>query len=115
MVASGRVAELVRDATRASDLPDGVAITFRLEGDGGGVWTLVREEGRVELRFGELETADCWFSSTVEDFSAWIRGELDPIRAHLEQRVRLEGDVGLILRIRRGGSMASHPLGSRNR
>lgn len=104
MVATGRIAELVREAQRRSDLPDGVAITFRLEGDGGGVWTLTREGGHFDVRFGDIAHADCRFSCSVEDFSAWYRGDLDPIRAHMEQRVQLEGDVGLILRIRRGES-----------
>ncbi len=105
MVAAGRMAELVREAQEGTDLPDGVAITFRLVGDGGGVFTLVRDGERVEIRLGDLERADCRFSCSVEDFAAWYRGDLDPIRAHLERRVHLEGDVGLILRIRRGDSV----------
>jgi len=104
MVAAGRMAELVRDTQSTSDLPDGVAITFELEGDGGGVWTLVRDKGEMQLQYGDLHRADCRFSCSVEDFFAWFSGDLDPIRAHMERRVRIEGDVGLILRIRRAGS-----------
>jgi len=104
MVTAGRIAELVRDVQHTSDLPDGVAITFRLDGEDGGVWTLVMESGRVAVRFGEPEAVDCRFSCSVEDFTAWCCGDLDPILAHVERRVHIEGDVGLILRIRRSGS-----------
>ncbi|MEN0066705.1 MAG: SCP2 sterol-binding domain-containing protein [Myxococcota bacterium] len=101
MVAPARIADLMREAGNSPELPDGIAITFQLEGDGGGIWTVVRHRGGAELRFGDIDRADCRFSGTVDDFSAWYRGDLDLIRAHVEQRVQLEGDVGLILRIRR--------------
>lgn len=101
MVAPGRMAELAHDAQRFTDLPDGVAITFRLVGDGGGVWTLRRAGGRSELRFGEVARPDCLLACSVEDFAAWLQGELDPIEAHVARRVQLEGDVGLLLRMQR--------------
>jgi putative sterol carrier protein len=90
-------------------LPDGVSVTFDLRGDGGGTWTVSRDDGHTEVRRASdprragagPEYADCHLSCTVADFRALIRGELDPRRGFLEGRLAVEGDVGLVLRLQR--------------
>lgn len=100
MVAPARMSELVEHADETCRLPDGVAVTFDIEGEG--VWTLLQQGGRLSVQRGDRERPDCRFACSADDFTSWVNGELDPVQAHVERRVRLEGDVGLIFRIRQG-------------
>jgi putative sterol carrier protein len=82
-------------------LPDGVSVTFDLQGEDGGMWTVTRRDGRLGIgRFAD-PNADCRLTCTVADFRALIRGDLDPRRGFFERRLAVEGDVGLVLRLHR--------------
>src|SRR5262245_13446259 len=82
-------------------LPDGVSVTFDLQGDDGGTWTVTRRDGTLGIERRPDPNADCRLTCTVSDFRALIRGELDPRRGFLERRLAVEGDVGLVLRLQR--------------
>lgn len=91
----------VPEAQVLSALPDGVSVTFHLEGDGGGTWTVSRRGDTTRIDAYAADRPDCRLRCTVSDFRALILGELDPRRGFLEQRLRVEGDVGLVWRLRR--------------
>jgi putative sterol carrier protein len=91
----------VPEADVVSVLPDGVSVTFDLRGEGGGLWTVRRSGDHTSVAAEEDPRADCRLECTVQDFRALIRGELDPRQGFVERRLRVEGDVGLVLRLRR--------------
>lgn len=91
----------VPEAQVLSALPDGVSVTFHLEGDGGGTWTVSRLGDHTKIDAHGAEHPDCRLRCSVSDFRALILGELDPKRGFLEQRLKVEGDVGLVWRLRR--------------
>jgi putative sterol carrier protein len=82
-------------------LPDGVSVTFDLQGEGGGVWTVIRRGEVTEVLRESATAPDCRLRCTVADFRALISGDLDPRRGFLERRLLVEGDVGLVLRLQR--------------
>lgn len=84
-----------------ADLPEGVAITFDLQGEGGGIWTLRREECGMTVARTEAAHSDCRLGCSVDDFRALLDGRLDSRRGFLEGRLDVEGDVGLVLRLER--------------
>ena len=88
-----------------SELPDGVAITVDLSGEGGGTWTVVRRGGGAELHQPSAAEAglpvDCKLACSVSDFRALMRRQLDFREAFLAGRVEVRGDVGLVLKLRR--------------
>lgn len=82
-------------------LPDGVSVTFDLRGDGGGLWTVVRDGDKTEIVRDAPRNADCRLRCTAADFQALLRGDLDARRGFLERRLEVEGDVGLVLALQR--------------
>ena len=82
-------------------LSSDVEVEFRLEGPGGGVWLVCSDEhGAARMCRPHPGAKDCVVRATVEDFRAILSGRLDPIRAFVEERIRVEGDVGLLLQLR---------------
>lgn len=82
-------------------LPDGVNVTFDLTGEGGGLWTVSRRGAEMRVERGQSQRTDCRLTCTVADFSALLRGELNPMKGFADGRLTVEGDVGLVLRLHR--------------
>ena len=83
------------DATRASDL----TASYRFDIEGAGTW-------RVEVRAGVVtveqsqEPADCMIATDEQTFLGVVQNQLSPIGAFMTGRIRVEGDMGLALRLR---------------
>jgi putative sterol carrier protein len=90
-----RLLERGRDTT----LPGLTAIVrFELGGPGGGAWTVTIERGRIEcVERGAPAAATAVIALDAADFAAIARGSLDHREAFFANRIRLEGDVGLVL------------------
>jgi len=83
-------------------LPSGVAVTFAVQGPGGGTWTVERtDSGDSRVVADEVQRPDCRLACDVSDFHALLEGELDPRRGFLDGRLEVEGDVGLVLALHR--------------
>ena len=80
-------------------MPEDVAITFELDGAEGGVWTLSREGETVRVEPSARSWSDCHLQCSVPDFQALVAGELEGREAFMNGRLRIRGDVGLILRL----------------
>jgi predicted lipid carrier protein YhbT len=82
-------------------LSSDVEVEFRVEGPGGGVWLVCSDEnGAARVCRPRPGAKDCVVQATAEDFKAILRGRLGPMRAFVEERIRVEGDVGLLLQLR---------------
>jgi putative sterol carrier protein len=81
-------------------LPEEVAVAFHIDGDGGGAWQVTRQEDPM-IRIEPVGSGpvDCEVRMTSQDFMAIVEGRLSPQEAFLSGRVRVEGDVGLVLRL----------------
>ena len=103
MVAPARLDDFFASVpeSEALPLPDGVAVTFDLVGDGGGTWTVERRKGQISVMRREVPNPDCRLQCSVQDFRALVGGDLDPRQGFLEGRFEVEGDVGLVLRLQR--------------
>jgi len=85
-------------------LPQGVAVVFHIDGEGGGSWQVTRANLRdARSSVGPVETSedpvDCEVTCSAADFMEMVRGRLDPRRAYLSGRIELLGDIGLVLRL----------------
>lgn len=94
-------AQVAEGVGPCADLPDGVAVSFDLRGEGGGSWTVRRRGEGFQVLRSQVARPDCRLSCTVEDFQALLEGHLGSRRGFLEGRLQVEGDVGLILRLER--------------
>ncbi len=85
----------------AEAMPDGVAIGFDLLGSGGGCWTVTRAGHETRVAQELAARPDCTLRCSVGDFRELLEGTLDPRRGFLDDRLTVQGDVGLVLRLYR--------------
>jgi putative sterol carrier protein len=91
---------VANDAQRRAGLGDTRAVLeFRLEGDGGGHFTVQIAAGVVVGRRGAAGSADLRVMLDVETWRALNRGELSAPEAFLRRRVRLEGNHALAVKL----------------
>jgi putative sterol carrier protein len=81
------------------------ALNHRLEGGGidGSVKFEIEDEGAVLIdadgaRIGDGD-ADCVLSANRDTFQGILAGDLDPTAAFMSGRLRVEGDMGLAMRL----------------
>jgi len=86
------------DPTRTQGI-NGVMF-FDFAGEGGGQWTLtLKDEQGVKLEEGETAVPDVTFVMEAQDFLAIANGEMNPISAFMQGRVKVSGDMALAMRL----------------
>jgi putative sterol carrier protein len=80
-------------------LPDGVVVSFELHGDEGGSWRVERAGLGVTVRPGRPDRADCRLICAASDFRLLMRGELGSREGFMQGRLKVEGDIGLVLKL----------------
>lgn len=80
----------------------GALVVFELEVDGETrAWMVRHDEGRLAVLPPDGSGTDCVLRCTGADFRALLTGALSPRQGFLERRLRVEGDVGIVLELRR--------------
>lgn len=74
-------------------------IEFTVEGEGGGVFAVSIDAGRVTGRVGAVAEPNLRVCVSMQDWRDLNAGRLAAPRALLERRVRLSGDLGLALQL----------------
>jgi putative sterol carrier protein len=74
-------------------------ILFDLSGEGGGKWTLNVADGKADLKEGETSPPNMTLSMDAADFAAMTRGELNPMAAFMQGKVKISGDMSLAMRL----------------
>jgi putative sterol carrier protein len=73
--------------------------TYRFDIDGAGSWRLQSEGDRVVV--GESDApADCVIRTDERTFLRLIAGEQSPMGAYMTGKLKVEGDLGLALKLR---------------
>jgi putative sterol carrier protein len=83
------------DSARAADL----SASYRFDIDGAGSWHVDVENGAVTVTESQ-EGADCVIATDEQTFLAVVRNEQNPMGAFMTGKIRVEGDMGLALRLR---------------
>jgi len=74
-------------------------ILFDLSGDDGGKWTLTVKDGTVKLEEGETAAAAMTLSMSAADFLAMTQGELNPMAAFMQGKLKVAGDMSLAMKL----------------
>jgi aminoglycoside phosphotransferase (APT) family kinase protein/putative sterol carrier protein len=86
-----------RPVTRLDDTT--VRVQFHLDGPGGGAWYIVARGDQATRADGVVERPDVTVRATAADWEAIQRGELDRTRAFLGGKLRVEGDLSLLMQL----------------
>ena len=76
-------------------------ILFNVTGTEGGMWTVDIDDGEVSLEEGEPEAADVTVEATAEDLKALVKGELKPMPAFMQGRLKVKGDMSVAMQIQK--------------
>jgi putative sterol carrier protein len=86
-----------RETTRVDQVA--VTVQFRLTGPGGSDWYLRCDKG-VATRFdGLVENPNCAMIVSAEDWGKMQRGELEKIKAWTDGKLKIEGDMSLLMQL----------------
>jgi putative sterol carrier protein len=83
------------DPSRAADL----TASYRFDIAGAGSWRVDVDGGAVTVDQSD-GPADCTIATDERTFLAVVQGEQSPIGAYMTGKIRVEGDMGLALRLR---------------
>jgi putative sterol carrier protein len=74
-------------------------IHLELTGAGGGQWTMRVADGRCEVLDGLVGMPQLSISALAEDYVSLVEGELSPVTAFMQGRVKVSGDIGLAVKM----------------
>jgi aminoglycoside phosphotransferase (APT) family kinase protein len=86
-----------RAAVRVGELT--ARVQFHLSGPGGGSWYLVCSGGEATRHDGSVADPDVTVHAVATEWQAIQRGELDRVQAFLGGKLRVEGDLSLLMQL----------------
>jgi len=83
-------------ADKAGDM--NATIQFDLSGDGGGEWNVAIADGECKVEKGAIDGATATIRMDADDYSDMISGKLNPMTAFMQKKVKVEGDLGTVMK-----------------
>jgi putative sterol carrier protein len=74
-------------------------IQLDLTGDEGGQWALDISEGTCQVREEATDQPDVTVTMEAKDFVGLYNNQLNPIQAFLSGRIKVAGNVGLVMQL----------------
>lgn len=74
-------------------------LAFTITGEQGGNWVVDIHDQQMDVREGTADDADLTLTSTDEDLMAMVKGDLNPVTAFMQGRVKIKGDMSLAMKL----------------
>lgn len=72
---------------------------FNISGAGGGSWSVDCTQPGGKVAAGPAAGAKCTVAATDQDFLAIVNGKLNPQMAFMSGKLKIQGDMGLALKL----------------
>ncbi len=72
---------------------------FNLSGEGGGSWNVSVADGACNVVEGQARKADVTVAMTAPDFAKMIAGELQPVAAFMQGKIKVQGDMAMAMKL----------------
>ncbi len=76
-------------------------VQLNTSGEGGGNYTMTIDDGKVDLNEGVAENPAVTINATAQDWIDITAGKLDPTKAFMTGKLKISGDLGLMMRFQR--------------
>ncbi len=74
-------------------------LAFEVKGAQGGQWVADIRNRELEVREGAAENADMTLIAEDKDLLAMVNGDLNPVTAFMQGKVRIQGDMSLAMKL----------------
>lgn len=74
-------------------------VLFQVSGEGGGDWTMRIENGSCAVNEGKADSYDLKLEGDAQDALDVFAGKLDPMKAYMQGKIHLSGNMLLAMRI----------------
>lgn len=74
-------------------------IQYHLTGEGGGDYIITIRDGKCTVAEGTAENPTMTLTADAEDFKGVLTGKLDGMKAFMEGRLKLAGDLNLAMKL----------------
>ena len=76
-------------------------VQFNATGEKGGQWTVTIRDQNISVQPGAAAKPDLALTASAQDVLDMFSGTLDPIRAYMRGRVKLQGSMSLAMKLSR--------------
>jgi putative sterol carrier protein len=76
-------------------------VQLNASGDGGGHYSMTIDDGKVDIAEGVAEKPAVTINVAAVDWLNIVNGSLDPTKAFMTGKLKIAGDLGLMMRFQR--------------
>ncbi len=76
-------------------------ILFDIKGEQGGQWTVDIRDGAINVEEGAPESPDVTVEAAAKDLVALFQGELNPMAAFMQGRLKVKGDMSIAMQMQK--------------
>lgn len=76
-------------------------IVFDIAGAQGGLWTVQVDDGSLGVEEGAAESPDVTVQATAEDLMGLIQGDLNPMAAFMQGRLKVKGNLSVAMQLQK--------------